>query len=308
MIEFLQVLKTEDANVEVTNAFAFTMDTAYAVISANSEDEDLAGAVLVEIDLREERLSYRILHDLNVRALDYLAQGPDRHYVLAMGSYLHEWVSGDFKYYDYPEALYLPYLADIDGKNLVLFGDEGRIFKFLDGTYERMSVPTAENLHAAHFLSQNEGYVAGDFGAYLQWNGQESIPLNLNMSAFIKGMHSKTDGTVMLACDDGVGLLVSENEVLDLTTPGSDLLCVTEFKGVEYWGDDDFGVLTREGTELVPKFETGYAFRLNASDNVLTINAGYDIYLFDGNNWIRIEIGEDEDNLISRAELDFTPV
>lgn len=307
MKEFLEVLAADDANVEVINAFAYTMDTAYAVISANSEEEDLAGAILIKIDLSEKKPTYQVLHDLNVRALDYLAQGPDRHYVLAMGSYLHEWISGDFKYYDYPEALYLPYLADIDGKSLAVFGDEGRVFRFSSGGYDRMPAPTREDLHAAHFVSPDIGYAAGNYGACLQWNGQEFIPLNLNMSAFIKGMHVKTDGMVMLACDDGVGLLFSENEILDLTTPGSNLLSVTEFKGVEYWGDDSFGVLTRKGSELVPKFETGYAFRLNSSEHVLTINAGYDIYLFDGENWIRIELGEQEENLISRAALDFTP-
>lgn len=271
MEEFLETLNADDANVEVTNAFAYSMDEIFTVITANSAEEELAGAILCRINLREKQPTYEVLHDLNVRALDYLAQSPDRHYVLAMGAYLHEWIDGAFKYYDYPEALFLPNLADVDGTSLVVFGAQGRVFKFHDGHYDRLQTTTQEELKAGHFLNHDNGFVGGNFGSLLRWNGRDFAPVDLGNTVFIKGLHTKQDGSVMLACEDGIGMLFNGDEIVELNTAGSELLSVTEFKGVEYWGDDDFGVMTREGGEFVPKFETGYAFRMNATEKILQL-------------------------------------
>jgi hypothetical protein len=101
--------------------------------------------------------------------------------------------------------------------------------------------------------------------------------------------------------------VIQGEELLRVEGNTADFFSVTEFQGEEYWGDDDFGVYTRVDNAFIPRFETGYAFNMNTANDLLTINAGYRVYIFDGSDWVHLQVNPDIDRMIERVPLDFVP-
>ena len=211
-------------------------------------------------------------------------------------------------FHSYISEDYLPNLARLDEKAVAVFGDEGQAYRFENGAYTQMAVPTEETLQAMHFPRPDFGYAVGDFGTYLQGNGTRFLAIEHGGGEPIRAVHVKADGSVLLACTDGIGMIAVGDEMIRAQGTTADFCSVTEFEGVEYWGDDDYGIYTRTGTEFSPKFNTSYAFNMNVANGLLTINAGYSVYVFDGKNWLQLKVNPDVTNLIERVPLDFIPL
>gem|GEM_PF-2296084 len=308
--EFLRpMLALDDTELEVVNAFAFSMSCVHLVVSATNEDEGLDATALLRVRLGTDGAHAEIVHEFNSTSLDYLADDERSHTVLASGGYLHRLVHGTHAFHMFPDdASYLPRLGRLDPATLLSLGDDGQVFAFRDGRYTRLD--TGIEAHLRAFTSGPDGaYVGGDEGTLLRWNGTsfEPVSLEIDSGAAIASLHARADGAVAIGCEHGLGFVLENGKLTRLAAHSADLKSVTSFRGVEYWGDDDFGVYSREGAKLKQRFETGYAFHLHATQDVMTVNAGYDVYLFDGATWVRVTLEPDPDVLVKRDELDFEP-
>lgn len=302
-----EILSEEGAYVEVKNAFAFSMSAVYMVLSAQDANGENEASALLRVDLTHDDAPYEILHRYDFGTLDYLALSETLHVMLVMGGYVHVLDSGEVSRTLYADMDYVPHLSRMDGSTTAIFGDNGLFYRFRNRTHELVQSGTVETLQAAHFPSADFGYVGGDYGVLLRWDGRGFQPVDLGMSAFIKALHVRHDGVVLIGCDDGIGLVVQDQEIVEIEDHSADFKAVTVFKGTEYWGDDDFGVYSRSGSRLIPRFETGYAFNLNSTEDVLTVNSAYDVYLFNGTDWIRVEVTTRPGRLVERVPLDFEP-
>lgn len=297
----------DDAYCEVTNVFSFSKDSVFLLINARSEEEELYGSALVKVKLSTTP-TYELLHEFNSSTLDYFAEHPDLHYILASGGYIHKVEQSELTVYPFAANAFLSGLAKIDKNTVAVFGERGLIFRFQDGTYTQMPTNTEETLHSIHFPRPNHGYAGGNYGAFLEHKDTKFSSVELGNNEFIKAVHVKDDGSVLIGCDEGIGLVLQGDELIRVEGNDADLYSIAEYKGVEYWGDDSFGIYTRSGDQFVPKFETGYAFDINATDTLMTINAGYWVYIFDGSSWIQLQINADRERMIERIPLDFEPL
>ncbi|HRO15553.1 MAG TPA: hypothetical protein PLL33_11015 [Paracoccus sp. (in: a-proteobacteria)] len=308
-MEYLpQVLATEDGDCDITNAFCFSKDAVFLLVSARSDDEGIEASALLRVDMTVDPIRYDVLHEFDSSSLDYHAETPHLHFVLASGGYIHLIRDGEMTFHHFASDSYLPNLAGYDRESVVVFGDKGEAFRFLNGTYRQLVTRTDQTLNAMSFPQPGTGFAAGDYGTFLSGNGESFTRIDLGSDESIRALAVKDDGTVLLACADGVGLIVMGDELQRAEGAQSDFYSVAEFRGVEYWGDDEFGIHIREGSGFRPRFETGYAFNMNLANDLLTINAGYAVYVFDGRDWIHLRLNNTLENLVERAPLDFDPL
>ena len=300
------IFEAEDVEFEITNAFCFAKDAVYMVVDARSDAQDTAGSALLKVKLTDAP-DYEVLLEFDSRSLDYYAETPDLHFILQAGGYMRKVENGQASFNQFPAAVLFSGLARIDQRSVAVFGERGNVFSFENDAYAPIAMPTDERIYAMHFPRPDNGYAGGNYGAFLQGGRAGFTPVELGSHEFIKALHAKPDGTVLLACDEGVGLVYANGELIEVEGNSADFYAVNVFKGIEYWGDDDFGVYARENNRFIPKFETGFAFKINTTDELMTINAGYDVYVFDGSDWIRLIINADVDQMIERVELDFEP-
>lgn len=305
---FPDILSSDDAYCEVTNAFCFDFDTIFAVLEARSDSRELRACALFNIDLRSDTVAYNVLHEIPTGALDYHAEHPNQHYMLVSPGYIHEISDGDIKYFDEASESLLMYLTRVSSTSIAVFGEEGEIYTFESGRYQRIPSGTEEDLYGIHFPSPNSGFAVGDYGTLLKGTGKRLAPVEIGVGDSLRAVHAKLDGTVLIAGIEGSALVLAGEELVEVSGGEGDFYTVTEFQGMEYWGDDAFGVYTRSNRKLVRKFATRYAFNLNATESILTINGGYDIYIFNGIKWKRIKISSSMDSLITPAALDFVPL
>ncbi len=301
-MEFLpEIFEAEDGYCDITNAFCFAKDTVFILINAMSEDEELHGSALLKVNLTAEDPTYELLHEFDAGSLDYHCEHPGLHFVLASGGNIHRIENGNMTFHRFAANAFLPKLARIDARTVAVFGEEGLAFRFSDGPYTQMPTPTDERLYAMHFPRPNHGYAGGNYGTFLLGDGAQFTTLDIGGGEAIRGLHVKADESVLLACTNGVGLVYLNEELTRAEGATSDFYSVNEFKGVEYWGDDDFGLYTREGTAFTPRFNTEYGFNINTTPELMTVNAGYSVFIFDGSDWIKLQINPDIDNLIERV-------
>lgn len=301
------IFAASDGYCDVTNAFAFTRRAIFILIDASSDRQDRQGSALIRVDLSGSSASYEVLHEFGSGSHDYHAGSPEMHYILASGGYIHRIQGGELRLFDYASEAFLNNLAPVQPGVLAVFGEEGTFYRFDDGDYELVGTDTDEDLASAHFLKPDLGYVCGTYGTLLRWNGRSFSALDIGGSERLNAVRVCEDGQILLAASKGVGLVVRDDEILRLEGPDADLLSVAEFRGQELWGDDDHGIYVREGSVLVPRYATGYAFDMNVSNDLMTINAGYDVYLTDGTDWIRVKINPSVDRLVEIQPLDFDP-
>lgn len=302
------IFAAADGQCDVTNAFAFQKETIFILINAMSEEEELEGSALLKVNLGADQPTYEVLLEFNSGSLDYYAESASLHYVLASGGYIHRLEGGEYTFHNFAAPGFHNRLARLDARTVVVFGEDGAAFRFFDGAYTQMPTQTEETLFGMHFPRPDFGYACGNHGTFLRSDGTSFTPVDLGGAESLRAIRVKADGTVILGCNKGVGLVVQGDELIRVEGNEADFLSVTEFQGMELWGDDDYGVYTRDGTAFVPKFQTGYAFNMNPIGDLLTINAGYDVYIYDGSGWIRLKINPDIENLIERVPLDFTPL
>ncbi|TCO70541.1 hypothetical protein [Rhodovulum euryhalinum] len=302
-----EVLAGEEPYCEITKAFSFSRDAVFLLIEARSDEGEQAASALLKVTLSADP-TYEVLHEFDSGALDYHAASPDLHYVLASGGYLHELRGGTLTVHPFAAEAFLDNLAPLGDGTIAVFGEGGLMFRFSGGTYTRIPVDTEEDLHALHAPTAGTGYVGGDYGTLLRFDGASLSPVDLGTNVFIRALHLKADGTLLVGGADGEAYVLRDEELLTVEGAEADFYSVTVFKGVEYWGDDDYGIYTRDGLAFAPRFNTGYAFDMTATDDLLTINAGYWVYVFDGSDWLQLQVNADMETLIERVPLDFEPL
>lgn len=300
------IFESDDVEFEIVNAFCFSKEAVYMLVEARSDEDGTAGSALLKVKLTEKP-DYEVLLETDNRSLDYHAEHPELHYILEAGGFMRTLENGEASFREFPARVLFSGLARIDQRSVALFGERGTAFSFDNTTYQQIEIPTDERIYAMHFPSPENGFAGGNYGSLLQGGRAGFVPVELGSHEFIKALHVKKDGNVLLGCDEGVGLVYSNGELVEVEGNSADFYSVNVFQGVEYWGDDDFGVYTRENSRFIPKFETGFAFKINTTDDLMTINAGYDVYIFDGSDWIRLTINPDIERMIERVELDFEP-
>ena len=305
---FPEILSTRDRHIEALNAYSFDKGAAFVLLEAESEREELRASALVKVEISGGEATYRVLDEFDGGSHDYLGISPNLHYVLASGGYLHQVENGTLTVHPYVTESFLPNLARIDDDAIAVFGDDGQAFKFSAGAYAPMPTPTEENLHGMHFPRPDVGFACGHYGTLLRSDGSRFTEVSFDGNESLRAVWGKGDGSVLLGARRGMGLIQRGDETLRIEGHEADFYSVVEFKGVEYWGDDDFGIYTREGDSFVPKFETGYAFKMNVNADLLTITASSDIYIFDGRDWLRLKFNPDMDNLVELLPIDFTPL
>ena len=301
-MEFLpEIFAAEDGYCDITNAFCFSKDTVFILIDAKSEEEELEASALIKVNLKAKDPTYELVYEFDAGSLDYHCEHPDLHYILASGGYIHRIENGEMTFHTFAANAFLPKIARINSSTVAVFGENGLAFRFTNGAYTQMPTPRTEQLYGMHFPRPNMGYAGGDYGTFLIGDGAQFTQLDIGGGEAIRSVRAKPDGSVLLACTKGVGIVYLNEEVIRAEGAEADLFAVNEFKGVEYWGDDDFGLYTRLGTTLTPRFNTEYGFNINTTDDLMTVNAGYSVYIFDGSEWIKIEINPDIDNLVARV-------
>ncbi|WP_347266013.1 hypothetical protein [Paracoccus sp. (in: a-proteobacteria)] len=308
-MEYLpEVLATEDGECDITNAFCFSKDAVFLLVNARSDDEAIEASVLLRVDLSTDPISYAILHEFDSGSLAYHAETPDLHFILASGGYIHQIRNGEMTFHMFVSDAYLPNMARYDRESVVVFGENGEAYHFQNGIYRRILTRTDRMLNAMVFPQSGIGFAAGELGTFLAGNGESFSRVDLGGDEAIRALTIKANSEVLLACTAGVGLIVSGDELRRAQGAQSDFYSVVEFGGVEYWGDDEFGMYTRDGGEFHPKFETGYAFNMNVSNGLLTVNAGYSVYIYDGADWINLQLNNNIEKLVERVPLDFEPL
>jgi len=307
-MDFLpEIFAAQDGDCDVTNAFCFAKETVFLVLNAVSEENGLRGSALLKVNLRERDPTYEILHEFDSGSLDYHSEHADLHHILASGGYIHRIENGAMTFHRYAADAFLPELAGLARGAVAVFGENGLAFRFENGVYTPMPTTTSLRLYGMHFPRPDLGYAVGNYGTFLRGNGTTFTQIDLGIGEPLRAVHVKSDGVILVAGTGGTGLVIQGEELLRVEGNTADFFSVTEFQGEEYWGDDDFGVYTRVDNAFVPRFETGYAFNMNTANDLLTINAGYRVYIFDGSDWVHLQVNPDIDRMIERVPLDFVP-
>jgi len=307
MEEARELFAETDCWMEVRDAWAFCMEEVFVLLDIASEQVDLQASLFVRVDLRFEAPTWEVLASFDFSATTYRPLSPDEHWVLTSGGHLHEIRADQMRSHQAFTDLYLRGFEILDDRTALLFGEDGAVFRLEGGEGTRLDSETDEELLDAHCPRPDAGLFCGTNGTLLVWNGTSLSRVELDEDAEFETVH-QTNGTILLGIGDGSGRVRSGGETIRVGEADGGVQSVTTFKGVEYWGDDDFGIYAREGETLVEKFETGGALRLNATTDVLAVSNGAHVFLFDGTSWIQLHATPSCEALIRRVELDFTPM
>jgi len=311
---------------QVVDAFTFGKHV-YALCEIRGEDD--TAAAVVEITLGAT-ISCRPLIEMHQYTLNYHAHSPTRHWAIDGSGRVFVLDDGELTILPPPiekDKGELSGIAAVSPTSVALLGERGLVYRLEKGVFTQMPTGgTQERMLYAHFLRPDLGYAVGNYGTLMTTRGDGSFtPVDLPAGAFSAGtgiqgseqkhqivvVHAKADGTLLLGTDEGPAYVYQKGELLhlqDLPDEGETTVRgITEFRGVEYWGSTDYGILVRDGNKLVPKFPTGGCDRLNATDEALTLVAGQYIYVWDGKDWTELMLNPDVDNLIERIDLDFDP-
>jgi len=293
--------------VEVINAFCFSPDFVYVLLEARDEDEELEASALLKVPMSDP-MGFSTLDLFDYGSLDYHAEDGETHFVLAQGEFLRLTKNGEFSFHHFVSTEFeMLNLAGIDRNRVMVFGQDGRAYQFQDGAYAQVPTHTDGYLNAMHIPKQGKAYAGGNFGVFLEGSAEALTPVEIGSQDFIQAVHVTSSGLVLLGCDDGMAMTYDGDELVRMEGYPSGFRSVGEFRGVEYWGDDEFGIYARRGQELEPVFETTYAFQINTTQDLMTVNAGYRFYVFNGKDWAAFRVNPDPVKLIERIPLDFTP-
>ena len=299
-----EVLADDEADFQVINAFAFDPHFVFAVLSAQTHESRASALLRIPISRPE---SFEVLLEFNLSTLDYAATSEDEHFVLASGGFLNVLRGGSKEYYDYPIDSFLYKIAPVPDGTLFVYGEQGVVMQFENGHYTRVPTPTEEDLRGGHFPLRDRGFICGDYGTLLAWDGKAFSKVELGRHPFLLDVHQKPDGTILMTGEEGDNFVLNNDELFELEGLKGNGFAVSEWRKTEYWGDDVFGVYSRAENKLTPRFETLYAFAINPSPSALCINGGNRIYVTDGEKWSLLRLKRNPNQPLETAEIDFIP-
>ncbi len=303
-----ELFDESDCWMEVQDAWAFSMEQVFVYFDIASENAERQASLLARVDLTSKAPTWEVLASFDFGAAAYRPVSADEHRVLTSGGNLFDVRAGEVQSHESWTDLLLRGFEPLGGGAALLYGEDGAIFRFEGGTAQRLDSTTDEELLGAHCPRPDAGLVCGTNGTLLRWNGTSLSRVVLeDEEVELEAVHQTDDGTILLGANDGSGLVMSGGETTQVGKADGGIQSIATFKGVEYWGDDDFGIYVREGEDLVEKFETEGAFRLNATADVLTVVNAAEVYLFDGSDWAQLHTIPSKKKLVSRVPLDFTP-
>lgn len=302
------IFSANDCWCEVTSAWAFSMDEVFLYLDMASEESDQQASLLLRADLTKKIPVATMIQSIDFGALDYVAHSADDHWLLVSGGYIHHISNGNEQFYDPVTQLFLRGFAKSDAQDLFLFGEDGSVFSFDAGNAEQLANPLDDEMLDGHFIAKDKGYICGTGGALVSWDGQRLTAIDPGSNDEFEAVYGKDDGALLLGVNDGTGIVLQNDEALRVGQADGGIQAITVFQGIEYWGDDDFGIYVRKGDELIEKFETEGAFKLNSTNQVMCTVVGAEVYMFDGTNWIQLHISPSVESLVRRVPLDFTPL
>ncbi|MDX8352714.1 hypothetical protein [Cognatiyoonia sp. IB215182] len=303
-----EIFSANDSWCEVTSAWAFSMNEVFLYLDMASEEADKHASLLLRVDLTSKTPVVATIQAIDFGALDYVASSADDHWLLVSGGFIHHIHGGNEQFYDPITDLYLRGFAKGKMEELFLFGEDGAVFSFNAGNAQKLASPLDDEMLDGHFIASDKGHVCGTGGALVSWDGQQLRAIDLGGHDEFEAVFSRDDGTLLLGVNDGTGIVFRNDEVVRIGQADGGIQAITVFQGIEYWGDDDFGIYIREGDELSEKFETEGAFKLNSTDNVMCTVVGAEVYMFDGTDWIQLHVSPSIENIVTRVPLDFTPL
>lgn len=302
---FEGIARGEHAEVEAINAFCFDPREFFVVLQAVDDHEETRASVLLRVPTKAPE-SYQVLDEFTVKTVGYWSGGPGTHYVQASGRVLRCLKDGAPSYHgfaDYETSLMNITGAGRDG--VVIYGDAGLVLVF-DGTDLRvLETGTDEDLFCMQVQDNGQVVAAGDFGTYLTGDLNRLSLTELGIGDRIQCIRANDDGSVVMARGEGRSLRLYQEEITHFDEHEGDWRSIVSFQGRELWGDDQTGVFLRKDTSFVPVFETEYAFTMNATETLLTINAAGWIYIFNGSEMAAFEINAVPGNLIASFTPDF---
>ena len=228
-----EIFESEDVEFQIINAFCFSKEAVFMLVEARSDEQGTAGSALLKVKLTEKP-DYEILLETDNRSLDYHAEHPELHYVLEAGGFMRTLENRQTSFREFPSPVLFSGLARIDQRSVALFGERGTVFSFDRNAYARIEVPTEERIYAMHFPRPDNGFAGGNYGALLQGDTGGFATVELGSHEFIKALHVKKDGNVLLACDEGVGLVYINGELIEVEGNSADFYAVNVFQGIEY--------------------------------------------------------------------------
>lgn len=308
MSEFFDILTREDVNCEVKNAFCFDGKTLFLCLGAADFEMLYQATALVAADISDERVLTRVIATFPDGPIDYFARSPDDHYVLVIGGQVHHLFDRSINTIPAACEPYIRKLCDAGGGRVAQLGDEGEVHLIeADDILRKLETHVSADIYDFHAQSPDSFVVAGSSGTLLEGDRTDLRLTVLPTDRTIKSIYQKADRSILIGGRGGWASVVRDGEMAELSGCTEDINAIIEHNDVEYWGDSDIGILKRDGSELVPAYETEFAFNLNVADKFLTVNAGVAVYVTDGSNWRQFEITKDPIDLVQRVPLDFTP-
>ncbi|MEZ4240720.1 MAG: hypothetical protein R3F59_32115 [Myxococcota bacterium] len=301
---------SSNPDFQVTNAFAFGDGHVVACIEVTDEDDwDLEASAVLRVRL-DAATPWEILHVAHRQALNYYATSPDDHWLLLRGETLVRLRGSERAELDVPSGPLLTGLRPIAPGAMAVFGEQGACYRCEGGSWTHIPVATDRRIMEMWFDGPDRAYAVAQDGVVLTGTADglhtPLVPPDALGRAHVLAVHA-SDGVVRLGGLAG-GLRLEGGAVVRLEIP-DDLAIgtVSAFRGVEYWGAPDFGVLTRAGHRLAKTHATGSVMTIQSTPAAMTLTAGHFVYVFDGATWTELQFRASPDDLVARIPLDFAP-
>jgi hypothetical protein len=272
---------------EAQGAVRFERDVVYAIVEIASRDgEDVIGVLVRAVLGDDVRIETLLVLEVGVPA--WVADGPKEHVLLLSGGRLCFVRGSAVSFVDLDAPGFVGAMARLDADTLVLAGEEGFLLTWSDQESVPLDTDTEEDLLT---VTGRPGSIVagGTYGTLLRQAADGSfapVPLLEDESRpRVTTVTRYADGALGIGLHDGRACRVVGDEISWLDVDRDDearMLATATFAGHELFGDDAFGVWRRDGARLEKALDTGYAFRIDAREDRLTIDAGPRIVLIDG--------------------------
>jgi hypothetical protein len=307
MRPFQSLLQDEDSEVEAINAFCFSDEHFYVLLQVTNEKGPRASALLrVPSNAPED---FEILDEHDRKTVAYWSPGPASHFVQASGRELRVVAAGSRTIRSF--AAYetsLMHMAGTPEGSVVLYGDGGLALHYRNGAFVPLATGLDANLHAMDVNPAGLAAVGGNFGAFAIGPLGDLATRDLGLGDRILKLRVRRDGSVAIALDASPACELRDDELIPFDEHEAVWCSIQEYRGEEIWGDDAYGVHVRRGTTFLPVLETEYAFDINRSGEILTVNSAFAIRIFSGRGWRSFRVQRDPDAPLVEAALDFDPI
>ena len=181
-----------------------------------------------------------------------------------------------------------------DGRCFAI-GSDGHSLVRDAGTWSAIKPGSVHQLHDIGGNASGDIYCCGSEGTVQRLNDNSWEVIDLHRTDLFRGIHVAADGTIRLAAGGGTCLEVRNlDEIIALNAPETTFFSVAEFKGSVYWGDEA-GVYIQSGLDILPLYDTGFAFDLRCNDDYMYCVGTDRAWRFDGEAWLSLRLIFEDD-------------